>query len=245
MIRLLNTRLSTRLAIEVCIVWMFLVVILLTVGTLTNPMLETPVARAMTDMIWGLVLVWVVGGGLLMLRLRDRVKREVAKLRLDRSLVFFLFAAGLSLSEEAVTVGMTNLAPVFGVSIGQAYITASSDYLAVVAFHSVVVFLPMFLVWAFLLTRYSFQPNTVLLLYGLTGLLAETGTFGFQNLIAGGLWILVYGLMVYLPAYSFTPTALKKPGIAQYLLGVLGPLAAAIPVALLVVVLFHHPAIEF
>ena len=180
-----------------------------------------------------------------MLRLRDMVKRGVTKLRLDRRLVFFLFAAGLSLLEEAVTVGMTNLAPVFSVSIGQAYITASSDYLTVVAFHSVVVFLPMFLVWAFLLTRYSFQPNIVLLMFGLTGLLAETGTFGFQNLIVGGLWVLVYGLMVYLPAYSFTPTALKKPGIAQYVLGVLGPLAAAIPVALLVVVVFHHPAVEF
>ena len=208
---------------------MFLVDILLTVGTLTNPILETPVARAMTGMIWGVVLIWVVGAGLLMLRLRDRVKREVAKLRLDRRLVFFLFAAGLSLLEEAVTVGMTNLAPVFGVSIGQAYITASSDYLTVVAFHSVVVFLPMFLVWAFLLSKYSFQPNTVLLMFGLTGLLAETGTFGFQNLIVGGLWILVYGLMVYLPAYSFTPTALKKPGIGQYVLGVLGPLASPSP----------------
>jgi hypothetical protein len=208
-------------------------------------MLETHVARAMTGMIWGVVLIWVVGGGLLMLRLRDRVKRGVARLGLDRRLVFFLFAAGLSLLEEAVAVGMTNLAPVFGVSIGQAYITASSDYLTVVAFHSVIVFLPMFLSWAFLLTRYSFQPNIVLLMFGLTGLLAETGTFGFQNLIVGGLWVLVYGLMVYLPAYSFTPTALKKPGIVQYVLGVVGPLAAAIPVALLVMVLFHHPAIEF
>jgi hypothetical protein len=224
---------------------MFLVTVLLTIGTFTDPALETPVARAMTDMIWGLVLVWVVGGGLLMFWSRDRVKKMVAGTPLGRRLVFLLFAAGLSLSEEAVTVGMTNLAPVFGVSIGQAYITASSDYLTVVAFHSVIVFLPIFLVWAFLLTRYSFQPNTVLLLYGLTGLLAETGTFGFQNLVAGGLWVLVYGLMVYLPAYSFTPTALKKPGIVQYVLGVLGPLAAAIPVALLVVVLFHHPAIEF
>jgi len=160
---------------------MFLVVGRLTVGTLTNPMLETRVARAMTGMIWGVVLIWVVGGGLLMLRLRDMVKRGVTKLRLDRRLVFFLFAAGLSLLEEAVTVGMTNLAPVFSVSIGQAYITASSDYLTVVAFHSVVVFLPMFLVWAFLLTRYSFQPNTVLLLYGLTGLLAKPAPFASRT----------------------------------------------------------------
>jgi hypothetical protein len=206
-------KLSTRLAIKIRVVWMFLVVALLTIGTFTNPALETPVARAMTGVIRGLVIVWVVGGGLLMLRLRGRMKREVAKLRLDWRLVFFLFAAGLSLSEEAVTVGMTNLAPVFGVSIGQAYTAASSDYLTVAAFHSVIVFLPMFLIWALLLSKYSFQPNTVLLLYGLTGVLAESGTFGLQNLIVGGLWVLVYGLMIYLPAYSFTPVAARKPGV--------------------------------
>jgi hypothetical protein len=120
--------LSTRLAIEICVVWMFLVVALLTIGTFTNPALETPVARAMTGMIWGVVLIWVVGGGLLMLRLRERVKKMVARIRLDRRLVFFLFAAGLSLLEEAVTVGMTNLAPLFGVRIGQAHITASANY---------------------------------------------------------------------------------------------------------------------
>jgi hypothetical protein len=198
-------KLSTRLAIKIRVVWMFLVVALLTIGTFTNPALETPVARAMTGVIRGLVIV--------MLRLRGRMKREVAKLRLDWRLVFFLFAAGLSLSEEAVTVGMTNLAPVFGVSIGQAYTAASSDYLTVAAFHSVIVFLPMFLIWALLLSKYSFQPNTVLLLYGLTGVLAESGTFGLQNLIVGGLWVLVYGLMIYLPAYSFTPVAARKPGV--------------------------------
>lgn len=236
---------SSRFAIEVCVVWMFLVVGLLTIGTFTSPGLETPVARAMTDMIWGLVLVWVVGGGLLMLWSRDRVKRVVLGIRLDRRLVFFLFAAGLSLAEEAVTVGMTNLAPLFGVAIGQAYITASADYLDVIAFHSVVVFLPMFLVWAWLLGRYSFQPNTVLLLYGLTGVLAESGTFGFQNLLVGGLWVLVYGLMVYLPAYSFAPTGAKSPALAKYLFTVLAPLFAAIPVAVLILVVFHRPAIEF
>ena len=238
-------KLSTKLAIKICVVWMFLVIVLLTVGTLTNPTLETPVARAMTDMIWGLVLVWVVVGGLVMFWSRDKAKRVVARIRLDPRLVFFLFAAGLSLAEEAVTVGMTNLAPLFGVKVGQAYITASADYLDVIAYHSVIVFLPMFLVWAWLLTKYSFQPNTVFLLYGLTGVLAESGAFGLQNLLVGGLWILVYGLMVYLPAYTFTPAAVGKTGIPQFVLAVLGPLAAAIPVAVLVLVLFHRPAIEF
>jgi hypothetical protein len=61
----------------------------------------------------------------------------------------------------------------------------------------------------------------------------------------GGLWVLVYGLMVYIPTYSFAPVGAKKPGIAQYVLGIVGPLAAAIPVPIMVVVLLHHPAVAF
>jgi hypothetical protein len=34
----------------------------------------------------------------------------------------------LALMEEAITSSMTNLAPLFGVKIGEAYITASTNY---------------------------------------------------------------------------------------------------------------------
>jgi hypothetical protein len=51
--------------------------------------------------------------------------------------------------------------------------------------------------------------------------------------------------MVYIPTYSFAPVGAKKPGIAQYVLGIVGPLAAAIPVPIMVVVLLHHPAVAF
>ena len=58
---------------------------------------------------------------------------------------FILSATGMALLEEAVTTTMTNLAPFFGVPIGQAYITASANYLDVVLGHSVIVLVPMLL----------------------------------------------------------------------------------------------------
>jgi membrane protein DedA with SNARE-associated domain len=84
------------------------------------------------------------------------------------------------------------------------------------------------------------------LLYGVTGALAETISFGFQNLIGAGLWILVYGLMVYLPAFVVSPMPGTRPPKAQhYVLALVLPLVSAIPVALAILFLFHRPATEF
>ena len=44
----------------------------------------------------------------------------------------------LAMLEEVVTTSMTNCAPLFGVKIGEAYITASSNYFDVILRHSVV-----------------------------------------------------------------------------------------------------------
>jgi hypothetical protein len=78
--------------------------------------------------------------------------------------------------------------------VGEAYITASADYLDVVLFHSVVVFLAQFATWAWLLRRYDFSPFSVFLLFGLGGAVNETLFAGPQPL-ALAQWILVYGLM--------------------------------------------------
>jgi hypothetical protein len=102
--------------------------------------------------------------------------------------------------EEAVTTGLTNLAPLLGGVTDAARITASRNYFEVVLRHSVIAFVPMFLCWAWLLSRYDFRPSEVLLLFGLNGTLAETLSFGLQNLIQVGMWVFVYGLMVWLPA---------------------------------------------
>jgi len=116
----------------------------------------------------------------------------------------------LALAEEAVTTTMTNLAPVFGVPVGKAYITASANYLDVVCFHSVIVFVPWFVGWAWMLSRWNFHPTMVFLIFGLTGTFAETG-FLPQKLGEIGMWVFVYGLMIYLPAYSLPPRRGARP----------------------------------
>ncbi len=133
---------------------------------------------------------------------------------------------------------MTNLAPLWGVPVERAHVTASANYLEVVLLHSVVVFVPMFAVWAWLLGRYRFHPATVFLLFGITGLLAETLSFGLANPLLAGFWIYVYGLMVYLPACAFPPGPnRRRPRSAVVIGGILLPLLAAVPVAVLLMLL--------
>jgi hypothetical protein len=205
--------------------------------------------RALMLMADGLALFWIVIGGLLMHRYRDQAGDLLRRLPLGWPTRFVLFATAMALLEEAVTTTMTNLAPLLGVSVGQAYITASSNYLDVVLGHSVIVFVPMFAAWAWMLSRYDFQPAEVFLLFGLTGTLAEAGTFGLQNLGSAGFWVWVYGLMVWLPAYALPRRpAARRPRAWHYLLALILPILCAIPVALIVMRLhpmsIHFPPIE-
>jgi hypothetical protein len=217
-----------------------------TVGTVTNPAMMNPVTRAQVEMTWGLVLLWAVLGGSGMYLLRDGVRASLAKAHIGSRTEFFLFATGLVLIEEAITTGMTNLAPEFGVKIGQAYITASANYLHVILFHSAVVIVPMFAAWAWLLGRYSFDPKAVMLLYGVTGALAESLTFGLQNVVGAGLWIWVYGLMVYLPAYCVAPIpAARRPGVRAVVLAMVLPIVCGVVAAIFVLIVFHPPIVEF
>lgn len=191
--------------------------------------------RAVILMGLGLILFWIVLGGSLMRLLRDPVRAIVRNIRLDWRAKFVLFATFLALLEEIVTTLMTNLAPVFGVPVGAAYITASANYFDVVCLHSAVVFIPMFVCWAFLLQRYDFSPNAVFVLFGLTGFVAESIYSGGQNLAEFCLWIFVYGLMVYLPAYSLPADRdAKAPRWWHYGLAIFLPLVFAIPVALVI-----------
>lgn len=196
-----------------------------------------PKMRAMLGMVSGLLLLWVAIGGSVMYRFRDNVKSVVQRLPGDWRLKFVLFCTTLALLEEAVTVTMTNLAPLFGVRIGEVAITASADYIEVVTQHSVIVFIPMFIAWALLLSRYRFSPGSVFILFGITGTLAETISFGLQNLLMTGFWVFVYGLMVYLPACSIPEKRdLRKPGWYHYPLAVLAPIALLVPTYLIALV---------
>ncbi len=177
-------------------IWMLVVS-----GLVLGIVWRNPVQRAVLAMAWGLILVWIGMCGLAMWRLRDRLVRAAAGVPLPWGLKFVLGCTALACVEEAITTLMTNAAPVFGVEKGQAYITASANYFDVILYHSVVIFVPMFVAWALLLRWWRFPPFAVFLLFGITGLLAETLSFGLQNLGNFALWIFVYGLMVWLPAH--------------------------------------------
>lgn len=192
-----------------------------------------PTQRAVLAMALGLVLLWIVVGGLLQLRYRDAIRARVLAWNLDWRIKFVLFATGLLLLEEVVTTSMTNLAPFLGSQRGVAYITASDNYLLVIAFHSVSVLFPAYIGWAFLLKRYDFTANEVFLLYGLLGTTAEA-SLNPTSLIAG-FWFFVYGLMIYLPAYSLpTDRHAARPKARHYALAYLIPFACQIPAVIVV-----------
>jgi hypothetical protein len=186
-----------------------------------------PAEKAIIKMALGLILIWILFLGSLMVLFREQVVRFVKELPGPWTLKFFLFCLTLALLEEAVTVSMTNLAPVFGAEIGEAFITASANYLHTVLFHSVIVFLPMFLVWTVLLRNFAFPPAHVFLLFGLTGSLAEMSINPTNAL--SGFWFFVYGLMIYLPACSLPEDrGAREPTWWAYPLAVIGALVSPI-----------------
>jgi hypothetical protein len=235
---------ARRAFIIVLAIWMAL-----TSGLVLLISLENPVQRAVVGMAWGLILLWIGGCGLAMWRWRDLWCRLVASVRLPWMAKVVLGCTMLALGEEAITTFMTNCAPLFGLRIGQAYITASANYFDVVLYHSVVMFVPLFIGWAVMLRRWRFSPFAVFVLFGLTGLLCEITTFGLQNLGGFAFWIFVYGLMVWLPAHwAPTDRAAREPRWWAY------PLAVVLPFAFMPLLLVlapwlwltpKHPGIHF
>lgn len=190
------------------------------------------------QMAAALGLIWILLGGTTMFLLRHRVRHWVSKSLLSPGLTFVVFAVALALLEEAVTTSLTNLAPVFGSS--EAFITASRNYFEVVLWHSVIVIAPMFLVWAWLLSRFRFNPSAVVLLFGMNGVLAEL-LIGGPAILMAPFWIFVYGLMIFLPAYSFASQAeARLPRWFHYPAAVIGCLLASAAVALVVNLLAPH-----
>ena len=235
-----NGRVIFVKAIAVCL--------LLTTSAVTLVTWTNPKMRAVLEMGWGLILLWIVIGGTLMYRYREPIRGLMSRIGWDWRLKFILFATSLALTEEAITTTMTNLAPLFGVKVGEAYITASTNYLDVVTLHSVVMFVPLFVGWTLILSRYAFSAFAVFLLFGLTGTLMETNC-GRKNPLEFGLWIFVYGLMVFLPAYC-VPSERKVRPLRwwHYPLAVVVPFLfiPLVPLPLLAGLLFpHHPKIHF
>lgn len=242
--RIMKRIVSIRVVLAVLMVYGICVTGLVTVAVWANP-----IQRAVLCMAWGLIVFWCFGMGLVSRYFKTPISNAVKRIPLSWRIRFVLFATVMALIEEAVTVTMTNCAPLFGVQVGQAYITASANYLDVVCLHSVVVFVPMFVCWGFLLGRYDYRPLQALFLFGLTGTLAEMSFAGIGAVAQVGVWMFVYGLMVYLPACSVPVDRKVRPlRWWNWPLAVLLPFVFAIPVAGIISYLhpvkIHFPPIE-
>jgi hypothetical protein len=202
--------------------------ILIPVVTFLNVFSGDPHARARVLMGFFLVLFWCLGFGLLSYYKRDQFKRLFTAIRMPWQIKFIVCAIVLAMLEEVVTVSLTNAAPLLGSQTGKAMVTVSTNYAEVVFLNSVwPVFVPWILAWAVLLSRYDFPANHVFLLFGLLGSIAETH-FGISALIAG-FWFFVYGLMVYLPAYSLPPRKTVPPRWWHYGYALLLPFLFMLP----------------
>lgn len=236
----MRTGKPARLFVGLLAVWLIATTSLVTVAVWNKPP-----ARAIIGMGWGLILLWIGVGGGLMYLLREKTEALVARVPLGWRWKFILFSTLLALVEEAITTTMTNLAPVFGVRPGQAFITASANYFDVVTMHSVVVFIPMFVGWQWLLGRWRFTPFQVFVLFGITNTLAEC-SFGVQHLLEFGLWIFVYGLMVWLPAHCVpAERPARPPRWWHFPLAIIVPFVfiPLIPTPLLVKWIDPHPPV--
>lgn len=150
-------------------------------------------------MAWGLIIIWIFVFGYVMYKYRDFFKSIFEKIPGKWSTKFLFFVILLALIEEAITTALTNMAPLFGSTSDQAFITGSTNFFQVIFHHSVIVFLPFFVGWTWLLKRYNFSANQTFWLFGITGAFVEAMSFG--GIGEFGLWIFVYGLMIYLPTY--------------------------------------------
>jgi len=189
-------------------------------------------AKVTTAMMLGALALWVGAGGALMWRYRPEIVAWLRSLPIPERPKFVLAATALAGIEEAITTLMTNLAPLLGGTWGVHGIVNSTNWFHVVLLHSVVTFVPAFVVWAWLLHRYAFTPAQAFLLYGITGTLAE-GIFMRPDALAAGYWIFVYGLFVWLPAHAMRrPAAAIPPRLRHCAMAIVLPLVAAAPVAM-------------
>jgi hypothetical protein len=183
----------------------------------------------------GLILCWIIVGGLFMRAWRDPLVIAFRSWSIPWGLRFVLLTTFLAMMEEVVTTGLSFLARSLGAS-EKGIITASTNYFEVIGLNSVVVLVPLFAVWALMLRWWDFKPVEVKLLFGLTGTLAETTSFGSQNLLMVGFWVFVYGLMIWLPAWTIPSDRGARPvRWWHWLIAVFLPFVGNVPVAMVVI----------
>ncbi|HIJ73062.1 MAG TPA: hypothetical protein HPP83_03065 [Candidatus Hydrogenedentes bacterium] len=205
------------------------------VGVIAFAAEKDPDKRAIVGMGIGLIVIWCILGGVAMRLIRGRFVGWIGHLGGGWRLRFVLLCIAMAMLEEAVTTSLTNAAPLLGAATEAARITSSTNYIEVIS-GSVVAFIPWFICWAWLLNRYDFNPLEVMLLFGLTGTAAESITFGVKNIAGVGMWVFVYGLMVYLPAHTVPQERESRdPRWWHWLLAVFLPLVFIFPFVVYVV----------
>lgn len=213
---------------------------------------EKKMGLAMAKMTSGLIVLWIFVGGGLMYRFRDSIRARVLASPWSWKKKFVIFATLMACLEEVVTVSMTNLATVFGSSPEIAHITASTNYFDTILFHSVIVFIPYFIVLAYvILPRYDFKPFGTFLAFGVVGTVGEAIFAGnFSVFIGFPMWAFVYGLMVYLPMYSLPENRGTRPvNFFHYI--ALGPalflmsLPLIVPIVGIITGILDHPSVHY
>jgi len=195
--------------------------------TIITLFLKNPVEKAVIKMVWGLIFLWIIVCGGLMYFFRNPIKNIVLKIPLPWYIKFVFFTIILAFIEEFIATTMTNMAPFFNVKIGDAYITASTNFWDVIFFHSLINFIGPFIFWAIVLKYYDFSPFSAFLIWGTTGILAEVLLGGPRHFLEFGLWMFVYGLMIFLPVYSIPSAEERKakcPKFYHYFLMIFLPL---------------------
>ena len=171
---------------------------MLVTGFLTLLVLNDPVKLISVLELWSLIFFWVFLCGSLMYFLRNTFTKYYSRIRLPIWIKFTVFSTTFALIEEAIAVSINN----YFYQSGVHGLTASTNYWEVISKHSIIALLPVFLIFSFYIQKFKPSPYKAFLYFGVIGTLAETTIGGFLSLLQFGMWIFVYGLMIYLPAHQ-------------------------------------------
>ena len=149
-------------------------------------------------MLWCLIIFWVFVCGSLIYLFRNLFWKYYLKISWPFSIRFTVFATIFFLIEEFMAVSINNY--FYPVTKGVVMLTASTNYWEVVSQHSVVIFIPILIIFSLFIKFFKLNPQKSFLYFGIIGTLAEISIGGVMSLLEFAMWIFVYGLMVYLPS---------------------------------------------
>ncbi|MFO1467046.1 MAG: hypothetical protein U1F35_11535 [Steroidobacteraceae bacterium] len=200
-----------------------------------------------------LIVTWVLAGGLLMRRYQGRITTLMRRWGRKPKTAFVTFSLLLACVEEGIACVATNLSGAFGDPTGSAYITASGNFFDLIFFHSVIVIVPLLIVWSWLLERYDFTVPRFFILFGVQGALSEIAFAGMSPALFP-MWLLVYGLMIWLPYQALAPAFDRarvriKPGFLVHVTSLLLAQAGSFAFTLAFIGVSHgllrHPLSHF